>query len=112
MIIRPGGVVEVHVRVAGVSNETLLANVTYLSCQIESAGSDVGPIQSESLQQLIDLLIPTVVVPFVNAAIANGFPIPTFDGLTLYETEVVTNNNTLYISSDVKYVPPPSVVAY
>ena len=66
-----------------------------------------GPIAAAGLQQLVDLLVPSVVVPFINAAIAKGFPLPTFDGLTLYNTEVTTLNNTLEVSSDVRYTPPP-----
>ena len=94
---------------AWVTGETIMANVSYISCEIEEAWSDVGPIQADGLQHLVDLLVPTVVVPFINKAIAKGFPLPSFDGLTLYDTEVRTLNNTLEVSSDVRYTPPPLV---
>lgn len=55
------------------------------------------------LQPVIWTIFETVFLPYVNARIGTGFPLPIISGFMLQNAEIITSNSRITVCSDVTY---------
>jgi lipopolysaccharide-binding protein len=74
-----------------------------LSLSLES--SQVGNVDAQSLNMLLGTVVQYVLVPIVNAQLAQGFPIPTFNGITLAAAQIVFDDRFIGVASNFTFTP-------
>ncbi|KAI3769604.1 hypothetical protein L6452_00713 [Arctium lappa] len=65
--------------------------------------SKIGTLHMFLIQPLMWTLIETVFVPYANARLGNGFPLPIIHGFTLQNAEIVSSDSRITVCSDVTY---------
>ncbi|KAK1439783.1 hypothetical protein QVD17_05603 [Tagetes erecta] len=65
--------------------------------------SNIGNLHMFLIQPVIWAIFETVFVPYVNARIGIGFPLPIIRGFMLRNAEIITSNSRITVCSDVTY---------
>ncbi|KAK3440203.1 hypothetical protein EUGRSUZ_B00503 [Eucalyptus grandis] len=65
--------------------------------------SNIGNLRIYLIKPVIWTLIEMVFLPYVNAHLAKGFPLPIIHGFTLQDTDIVCSASTITVCSDVSY---------
>ncbi|XP_012583634.1 PREDICTED: bactericidal permeability-increasing protein isoform X2 [Condylura cristata] len=65
--------------------------------------SDIGSFSVESLQNVMNFLLPTVVLPKVNARLQQGFPLPMPAHVQLLNLLLQSHQDFLLVGADVDY---------
>ncbi|KVI10656.1 Bactericidal permeability-increasing protein, alpha/beta domain-containing protein [Cynara cardunculus var. scolymus] len=65
--------------------------------------SKIGTLHMFLVQPVMWTLIETVFMPYVNAQLGNGFPLPIIHGFTLQNAEIVSTDSRITVCSDVTY---------
>ncbi|KAI3675175.1 hypothetical protein L1987_84761 [Smallanthus sonchifolius] len=65
--------------------------------------SKIGTLHMFLIQPVMWTLIETVFLPYVNARIGIGFPLPIISGFTLQNAEIITSDSRITVCSDVTY---------
>lgn len=65
--------------------------------------SNIGNLRIYLIQPVIWTVIETVFLPYVNAHLAKGFPLPIIHGFTLQDADIVCSASTITVCSDVSY---------
>jgi len=91
---------------AHLSGLTISGNLTFLNGNFSLQSSEIGPINVQVFDSLLNLLFSSGVVPAVNAIIEKGFNLPTVQGLTFINPTLGFGNRFVYVSTNVQYVPP------
>ncbi|KAI9177211.1 hypothetical protein LWI28_012378 [Acer negundo] len=74
--------------------------------------SQIGNLHMNIIQPIMWTAIQTVFLPYVNAHLGQGFPLPIIHGFTLKHGEIICSNSGITICSDVKYTPSRMVKSY
>lgn len=82
------------------SPQKLAGNFTFLSCPLATVSSKVGSVKVSGLNMLINTIVTETLLPLVNKVLEAGFPMPTMDGLTLTNSEVLEVDNAIIVASD------------
>ena len=117
----------VDVRVAGAHNETLQAQLEYVSSSFSLVNSTVGPVNVIAMTIMLDLLLPSV-METVNKLLPL-LPLPSIAGITfvnmdlvvegaravraylLFNTRGALAENCVRISTDATYSPPEEILS-
>lgn len=83
----------------------LMGQLEYLDAQLSVASSSVGTVTTSLLQTLLDFTFRDVVIPIVNGIFANGFPLPSLDGITLTDTQLLYGDGYLTLGSNFTFSP-------
>ncbi|XP_067856769.1 bactericidal permeability-increasing protein-like [Heptranchias perlo] len=86
-----------------ISKMKLIGSLKLNSLHLSLGHSDVGHFKVASLQGILNLAIKIVVLPKINARLANGFPLPTVDHLSFVNPLVKVNQDILVIATDIHY---------
>ncbi|KAI3815131.1 hypothetical protein L1987_14787 [Smallanthus sonchifolius] len=65
--------------------------------------SKIGTLHMFLIQPVMWTLIETVFLPYVNAHIGIGFPLPIISEFTLQNAEIITSDSRITVCSDVTY---------
>ncbi|KAD3066576.1 hypothetical protein R6Q59_019190 [Mikania micrantha] len=63
--------------------------------------SKIGPLHMFLIQPVMWTIIETVFLPYVNARIGVGFPLPIVSGFMLQNAEIITSDSRITVCSDV-----------
>lgn len=87
------------------TGDTITGEIGTASFNLSVKDSSVGPIDTSELNDFIGLVINAIVLPEINKFLAKGFPIPTIDGLTFSNPQIVINTGFIRVGADVNYKP-------
>uniref|UniRef100_A0A3Q1NF82 Bactericidal permeability-increasing protein n=1 Tax=Bos taurus TaxID=9913 RepID=A0A3Q1NF82_BOVIN len=62
--------------VVGAKSDRLIGELRLDKLLLELKHSDIGPFSVESLQSVINYVMPTIVLPVINKKLQKGFPLP------------------------------------
>lgn len=65
--------------------------------------SKIGTLHMFLIQPVMWTLIETVFVPYANARLGNGFPLPIIQGFMLQNAEIISSDSRITVCSDVFY---------
>lgn len=65
--------------------------------------SKVGSLHMYLIQPIVWTIIQTVFLPYANAHLEKGFPLPIIDGFTLQNAEIISSSSRITVCSDVTY---------
>eukprot|EP00062_Callorhinchus_milii_P002911 gi/632939991/ref/XP_007883855.1/ PREDICTED: bactericidal permeability-increasing protein-like [Callorhinchus milii] len=65
--------------------------------------SDIGPFETSTLQGVLNFITKVIVLPKINAFLANGYPLPSVDQLSFVNPTIKVKERFLMIATDVKY---------
>lgn len=65
--------------------------------------SKVGTLHMFLIQPVIWTMIETVFLPYVNARLGIGFPLPIISGFMLENAEIISSDSSITVCSDVSY---------
>ena len=89
--------------VVGGSTQRISGQVTSLSAPFQVVRTSVGPVRLvNGLSNFTNFLLDDVVVPIVNKALAQGFPLPSVSGFSLTSTTLAEKNGYLLVGSQFK----------
>nr|XP_056700187.1 bactericidal permeability-increasing protein-like [Euleptes europaea] len=71
--------------------------------QLSLKHSDVGPFSVQLMQAIMNYFAATILVPQINARLAQGFPLPLPDHLQLSNPVLQSHQNFLFFGADVHY---------
>ena len=84
----------------------MLLNVTEIACSpITSVWSGYGPVDPSGINIIVDYVLSSVLVPYVNKLVAGGFALPSIDGVTFLNSVIASGNNTVRIGTDIAWKP-------
>jgi LBP / BPI / CETP family, C-terminal domain len=86
-------------------NMALLIKLLYLNASISTLNTNVGKIETKMLQHLVDFVFTDIVVPVFNDIFQYGIPLPSFDGLTLTNSQIVFEQGFVTIGTDFTFDP-------
>ncbi|XP_043566116.1 bactericidal permeability-increasing protein-like [Chiloscyllium plagiosum] len=87
----------------GIKDDKITGQLTLDRIQLSLKKSNIGPFQVNCLQTAIDFLVSIVILPRVNAALDNGYPLPLIDHFTLSNLIVQPHKNFLLVATDFTY---------
>ncbi|CAH1450212.1 unnamed protein product [Lactuca virosa] len=68
--------------------------------------SKIGTLRMFLIQPVMWTIIETVFVPYINARLGTGFPLPIFRGINLQNAEILFKDSRITICSDFSYKEP------
>jgi len=95
---------------AQVKGNNITGAISQFNSVVYVVKSEIGTFDSKQLQGLILFFTEVVAMPLINSRLGIGFPIPTFDGITLVNPVVGYGDHFLFIDADGKYTPPASLL--
>jgi hypothetical protein len=90
---------------------TLRVALTSLSCSITLKDSQIGSISVSFFSTVMGWLCPGVILKQANAFLANGFPIPALDGMSLVKPTLSLGSGYLVFDTDLFYSPGAAAAA-
>lgn len=66
--------------------------------------SKIGGLHMHLIQTVLSTLLRTVVLPYVNSKLSQGYQIPVFHGYTLKDAEIFLKDNWIVVGTDVTLV--------
>jgi len=91
---------------AQLSGLFVIGNLTYLHGNFSLESSSIGKFDVNVLNDLLNLLFSSGVIPKINKQLQSGFPLPTVEGLTFNSPSIGWGDHYFYVSTDVTYTPP------
>eukprot|EP00708_Paratrimastix_pyriformis_P002928 GAFH01001690.1.p1 GENE.GAFH01001690.1~~GAFH01001690.1.p1 ORF type:complete len:490 (-),score=134.42 GAFH01001690.1:12-1343(-) len=112
-VILPSGLAHVFtlggvVNVAGevhCDGEKIRGKVSFLSAQIKLSETVIGDFDVEPLQDIVDFLCTMGALPALNQYLANGFDVPSAEGVSLINPKIAYGPGYITISADLDYKP-------
>jgi len=87
-------------------------DLSYLDCPLSLVSSNVGTVNAGLAKTLVDLVFTDVITPLVNVLLKTGIPLPTIDGLTFTDLEIINGNNYVLVATDFTYKPTSDEAAF
>ena len=81
--------------------ELFFANIEYLECKLVVTNSSVGPVSISIFQDLMDWVLPEVVLKGLNELLKFGLTIPPVGGISLHNSSVLFGADYAIINADV-----------
>ncbi|XP_072370669.1 bactericidal permeability-increasing protein-like [Scyliorhinus torazame] len=106
--LAPLFVLDIHASVSmkmAISQMKLAGSMKLTSLHLSLGHSDIGCFKVDMLQELLKFAVEMVVLPMVNARLANGFALPSVDHLSFVSPLLKVNQDVLVIATDIKYGP-------
>ncbi|GCB80340.1 hypothetical protein scyTo_0018079, partial [Scyliorhinus torazame] len=106
--LAPLFVLDIHASVSmkmAISQMKLAGSMKLTSLHLSLGHSDIGCFKVDMLQELLKFAAEMVVLPMVNARLANGFALPSVDHLSFVSPLLKVNQDVLVIATDIKYGP-------
>ncbi|KJE90290.1 LBP/BPI/CETP family protein [Capsaspora owczarzaki ATCC 30864] len=86
-------------------SEIIWGNATFASVGISLLESQIGPFDVSVLQSAVNILCEYALIPLLNAYINGGFAIPTIEGITFVDPEIILGDDYIQIDTNINYVP-------
>ncbi|KAI7734809.1 hypothetical protein M8C21_017782 [Ambrosia artemisiifolia] len=86
-----------------ITGNNLAAHLKMDDLIMSSKWSKIGTLHMFLIQPVMWTLIETVFLPYVNARIGTGFPLPLANGFMLQNAEIITSSSGITVCSDVSY---------
>uniref|UniRef100_UPI00398F7129 bactericidal permeability-increasing protein-like n=1 Tax=Pristiophorus japonicus TaxID=55135 RepID=UPI00398F7129 len=87
----------------GIKNDKITGQLTLDRMQLSLKKSNIGPFQVNCLQTSIDFLVSIVILPRINAVLADGYPLPLIDHIKFSNLIVQPHKNFLLFATDLTY---------
>lgn len=87
-----------------VKNEKVFARVLKLPINVNVKDSKIGKLSDFMLNFIVKNIITTFVEPKLNELGGNGFPLPIIGSVHFANTQLLIQQNSLMIATDVKYL--------
>ena len=98
------GSTEIKIGLNQVDSKTnLTGKIDSLDFQISVKDTEVGVVNATKLTELVHLLGKQLIIPIVNKYASVGWPIPTFYGVELENSEVTLGNEYILVGTDIKF---------
>jgi len=88
-----------------VSQNNLVGSLSYLHGDFALITSEIGNINVGLFQTILNIMFYKGIIPQVNKLLANGFTLPTLDGISLVNPSVGYGDNFIYVNTDFVYNP-------
>ncbi|XP_027414015.1 bactericidal permeability-increasing protein [Bos indicus x Bos taurus] len=89
--------------VVGAKSDRLIGELRLDKLLLELKHSDIGPFSVESLQSVINYVMPTIVLPVINKKLQKGFPLPLPAYIELFNLTLQPYQDFLLFGADVHY---------
>ncbi|KAG8517791.1 Bactericidal permeability-increasing protein, partial [Galemys pyrenaicus] len=87
----------------GIKSRRLVGELKLDRLLLQLKHSDIGAFSVESLQNVMNFLLPTVVLPRINARLQQGFPLPLPAHIQLLNLLLQSHQDFLMFGADVDY---------
>ena len=84
----------------GSSVEAITGHFDYVTCDLTVSNSSVGTVKIGALADLVKWALPGLILPFANTLLAEGFPLPSVDGVSLANSTVAFRDDYVVFASD------------
>ncbi|XP_070535724.1 bactericidal permeability-increasing protein-like [Ptychodera flava] len=82
---------------------SIVGNVTIKRFDVSVENSDVGQISLFFVQLATDTMLTNTVIPWINAQVAQGLPLPKVDRLKFVKPELKLTDGCMVIATDLEY---------
>ncbi|XP_048354733.1 bactericidal permeability-increasing protein [Sphaerodactylus townsendi] len=89
--------------IASVQSNKIVGSLKLGKMQLSLKHSDVGQFSVQMMQAIMNYFATSVLVPQINARLAQGFPLPLLDHLQLSDPVLQLHQNFLFFGADVHY---------
>ncbi|XP_044502558.1 putative BPI/LBP family protein At1g04970 [Mangifera indica] len=86
-----------------ISGNNLASSVKLNDFTMSLKWSKIGNLRLYLIQPVMWTIIQTVLLPYVNSHLGQGFPLPIIHGFTLKNAEIISSSSKITICSDVAY---------
>ncbi|XP_048232629.1 putative BPI/LBP family protein At1g04970 isoform X2 [Ricinus communis] len=86
-----------------ISGNKLGGSVKLIDFSMSLKWSNVGNLRLYLVQPVMWTLIQTVFLPYANAHLGQGFPLPIIRGFTLQNAEIILSSATITVCSDLEF---------
>lgn len=97
----------VNISISG-APAALHANFTSAQCSFTLVHSSIGSVHATMLSDATAFLIDRVMLPYANKELSVGFPLPSYDNLTLADPELIIEQGTIFVDANLKWTTPPT----
>ncbi|KAM7252241.1 hypothetical protein ACFE04_024124 [Oxalis oulophora] len=88
---------------AQISNNNLAGRVTLSDFIMSLNWSKIGDLQLNLLQPVMSTVLKTVILPYVNSHLIEGFRLPLPHGFLLHNAEIIRKDSHVKVCSDIAY---------
>lgn len=82
------------------TGQVIAGSLDFVTCDLGVTNSSVGKVTIGLLTTVVNWALPTLVLPFANSLLQEGFPLPSVDGVTLTNTTVAFRDNYAVLASN------------
>ncbi len=86
----------------GSSQDAITGSLEYVTCDLAVSNSSVGTVKIGALNTLVSWALPGLILPFANTLLAEGFPLPSVDGVSLSNSTIAFRENYVVVATDLK----------
>ncbi|KAK7385816.1 hypothetical protein VNO78_31706 [Psophocarpus tetragonolobus] len=86
-----------------INGNNLVGAVRLNDFQMALKWSNIGNLRMYLIQPVVWTLIETVLLPYTNARLSKGLPLPIIHGFTLQNAEIILSTSRLAVCSDVAF---------
>jgi hypothetical protein len=83
----------------------IVGEMEYLQCPLAVQNSTVGPVKIGVLADVLNYLLPNVLVPLINQDLAIGFPLPSSPAVSLQQTSISFEDNYVVFGTAISINP-------
>ncbi|XP_051763040.1 bactericidal permeability-increasing protein-like [Ctenopharyngodon idella] len=85
-----------------IANKNLTGAFEMKNLTLTLGSSEIGDFKTDSFQQMLVMAVKMFVIPKLNAALKIGFLLPTLQGFSLINSQLLTKNGFVVIFTDVQ----------
>ncbi|KAJ4848468.1 hypothetical protein Tsubulata_032227 [Turnera subulata] len=89
-----------------ISGNNLAGSVKINDFSMSLKWSDIGNLRMYLIQPVMWTVIQTVFLPYANARLGQGFPLPIIHGFTLQNAEIIFSSSKVTVCSDLAFTEP------
>ncbi|KAK2377316.1 lipid-binding serum glycoprotein family protein [Trifolium repens] len=101
LMIQASGLVKIN-------GNNLVGTIRLDSFGMSLKWSNIGNLRMYLIQPVMWTIIETVFLPYANAHLSKGLPLPIIHGFTLQDAEIILSTLTVAVCSDVAFAEPES----
>jgi len=96
---------------ADIDGSLLIGELSYVYTNFSLSASEIGPFDVTMFDELLNLLFAEGIIPAINDVLAKGFPLPSVQGVTFNNANLLWGDRYLLVSTDLTYQPPGTPVS-
>lgn len=88
--------------IAQISNQKLTGALKVNNITLTVGSSEIGDFKTDTIKQVLVIAVNTIILPKLNARLRSGFLLPTLQGFSLSNSQLLIKNGFVVIFTDIR----------